>query len=309
LDHESREYLNQNPFLRLDRSLAVISYDLLARAPNKLLRVRGVVSLVTRIVTLTEDQQNVEITKNVTTDPVAGVRRVNLHFLLNNTFPEHLRDEALESAIKDPAMEVRIEAAIALGSVGDEAVADLLLRPECPYQDREAGLHHLTNARPTLATRTAMELLDVDDSSPNILLILSVLASVGTDTEHDTVVRLADRWSSDAEVQAIAFKALGRTGSAEDVPRLITALEHRKKPVVHEALAALATLGTIKVVPDILNRMPRLRGRELKRQARATVVAIQERCDAGEPGRIAVVHDRVGAVAVVKDVGDNGGLS
>ncbi len=220
------------------------------------------------------------IAGRASTEPDAGVRLGNLQ-LLARAFPGHpATAAALRAGCCDPDDEVRLEAALVLGTEGEGVLRDLAASE---------------GAREALAAR-AVEALG---------------AAFGVD---GAVRVLGDALASGrARVAAACAGVLGMLGSeAADraEPALVEALSLEASEVRAAAAEALGRIGTPRAVLPLLEcAAAHPLDLPVRRSAREAVARIQSRVEGGSPGQLSLADGDTGRLSLTEDEDAAGRLS
>jgi hypothetical protein len=240
------------------------------------------------------------IADNTPAEPTAAVRIGNLR-ILGSDFPEHPATRpALVAALDDPADEVRLEAATALGDDGARTLLKIAVgraSREVPaakaisllggrFSARHArwALRRAIATRRPLVVNACLERLVTNDDERSIASVAAALSS-----QDDTVARAASR-------------ALDRAVSLGLEDTLIAALEHRLADVQVAAVNTLGRIGSVRAVAplgDWANR--HALDRWVRGDARRAIAQIQSRLPGASPGQLSIAGAQAGQVSLVEE--------
>jgi hypothetical protein len=211
-----------------------------------------------------------QLADNALHDPLWAVRLANLRTLAREcrTHPETAR--MLTAACADPSEEIRLTAALALGSEGTPTLEQIAF----------------AQGPDEIAARA--------------------IAALGNRVPEDNARRALDEALVRGRIEtACAFmEALSRQGV--DVPAtepyLIRAVDHGHPRVRVAAAHALGRMGTVMAVMPLQQGATRFGG-ELRAAARQAVAEIQARADGATPGQLSLAGGGEGRVSLADDAG------
>jgi hypothetical protein len=239
------------------------------------------------------------LSRNAREDPVVQVRLRNL-VALAREHPDHaVTKETLRAAAGDRHPEVRLEAGLALGDDGREALIALL---DQALLDDGQGARAIEALRGQLPVPLARTVLREALRGSRVLTARAGLDALGRARDPEAIDVLATILRAErGEMAARAARALGTTRESRAERPLLDALEHPDHGARAAAAQALGALGTVAAVPPLRELEARAgEERETRRAAREAVASIQSRLGVS-PGRLALATDGAGQVALADD--------
>jgi HEAT repeat protein len=184
----------------------------------------------------------------------------------------HLAVAEMVSRLKDPDLEVREEAARALGRIGTpdpkavEALVEQLGDPASTIRsDAAYALGRIGDPRavPTLVEAMKSGSEDLQDACARALEMirqpwhsthnLRALRTVEADSRDMTVAQIVPRLDHpEQEVREEAARALGRTGSPEAFDALVAHLRNVESTIRPDTARALGRLGDLRAIPALV---------------------------------------------------------
>jgi len=251
------------------------------------------------------DDLAVKIAANTRVEPVPAVRLANLQ-TLGREFPSHAATrDAFAAALDDEDLQVRLQAAIALGPDGRQALADIANRDDVPDAIAARAIEALGTE---FGPERAIEKLDsaMRAGCPAVAqACISIIGAAGTPAGVDALVRVLR--SAQPSLAVPAAEALGSAASAasasEEVERaLIEALGSEAAEVRVAAAAVLARSGTPFAVIPLRNAVgAHPLDLEFRRAARQAIAQIQERVTGASPGQLSLAADEAGQLTLAEE--------
>lgn len=163
---------------------------------------------------------------------------------------------ALERALSDGHPLVRQAAARALGRVGDEAAARVLLKG---FRDphlavRAQVIHALGETKQPLAIPALEKILLAKSGEPNAPLRAEAARSLEAMGSLSVPTLLKGIRSGDASVRLYAARSLGNVGNPDAIGALVSLFSDADSSVVAEAVSALGRLGE-PALPKLLEQL------------------------------------------------------
>ena len=232
------------------------------------------------------------LSENARQDPEAGVRLQNLLLLIREHPGKSPTLMALRKACSDPAPEVRLQAAMALGrsdvlvelaeSPADDAVsAEAVsgLERELPFERMRAILDQALDRRLVRTACACLEALGRRGDPAAVGVLAEVMAREG------------------GETAAAAAVALGATGSPAAEPPLLLALQREGiRAAAVDALARTGTAAAVLPLEEAAGRSPD--DRELRRATRQAIAEIQARLEGASPGQLSLAGTEAGQLSL-----------
>jgi HEAT repeat protein len=234
---------------------------------------------------------------NVRGEPVVAVRLRNLKVLMREYPGRPATVSALKAALRDPSVEVRVHAAIALGDDGYET---LLAIASAEDDDLEAALA-IDALGERLPRERAQAILGRALRTRRLQVAWACLESLGRHGGAEDVEPLARVLAIEkGELAEAAARALGATGQPEAERPLLEALVHNEGTVRVAAAVALGQAGSAAAVPA-LRRVESASSDELRRAARQAVAEIQSRLTGATPGQLSLTEGESGQLSLARD--------
>ena len=240
------------------------------------------------------------LAENARHDRVPGVRLHNL-LLLIEALPEAPETaEAIEAVRSDPSPEVRLRAAIELGS--QTIGRDLLWSLVTDLENDAASARAVSLLGDELSLERTRDILEQALSRhfrQTARACLQVIGPRGDSAAVEILKKVLDREHGD--LAPVAARALGATGSPAAEPLLLQALERDQPEVREAATEALALIGSAaSVLPlqEAADRFPHLR-----QAARNAVAAIQSRLQGASPGQLSLAATEAGQLSLADQSG------
>ena len=232
-------------------------------------------------------------------DPVAGVRLNNLHALREHHAEDPQARDAFVAALGDRSEEVRLQAALALGERGREALLEIA---SSDASDDLRAAAAIAGLGPHLPSERAQAILIRALRSRRLATAEACVTALGQEGGAGAVGTLAkvlaeERWA----LAAAAAHALAATGDAAAEGPLIEALV-RDAPLVQLAAAqALERVGTSAAVLPLRETAARLGDGDFRSAAGRAVSAIQSRAPGASPGQLSLAASEAGHVSLVDE--------
>jgi HEAT repeat protein len=240
------------------------------------------------------------IADNTASEPIPAVRIANLRHLASQFPHDSATRPALARALADPADEVRLEAARALGAEGVRT----LLRIAVGRASRDAPA---AEAIALLGSRfepghARWALRRAIAAGRHRVVSACLERLVGKDDERSVSSVAAALRSQDDAVARAASNALGRAGGPGFEDAMIAALEHRLVDVQVAAVSTLGRIGSARAVAplgDWANR--HALDRWVRGDARQAIAQIQSRLPGASPGQLSIAGAEAGQVSLVEE--------
>jgi HEAT repeat protein len=236
------------------------------------------------------------LTENALCDPEAGVRLRNL-LLLIRQLPEDPRTiETLRAARSDATPEIRLRAAMELGTEGRDVLLELaesevadawsaqalaIVGRDLPFERARDILLRALRRRHIQTARACLEALGHRGAAA-----VDVLAKV-----------LA---REQGELAVAAAQALGTNGSAAAEPSLILALQREEMDLRVAAANALARVGSAAAVLPLKEAAESSRDNDLRRATRQAIAEIQSRAKGASPGQLSLAGAEAGQLSLAQ---------
>ena len=240
------------------------------------------------------------IADNTVSEPIAAIRIGNLKVLAREFSDHQATRAALVAALDDPADEVRLEAAKA---VGDDGVRTLMrIAVAAASQDARAS-EAIAALGDRFTSRHARWALRRAIPARRRLVVKACLERLVTVDDARTLSAVAAAlWSEDDEVALEASRALAEAGAPGFEETVIAALEHRLNDVQLQAVAALGRIGSVEAVAPLVDWANRhALDRWVRGDARQAIARIQSRLPGGSPGQLSIAGTEAGQVSLVKE--------
>ena len=213
---------------------------------------------------------------NLRGDTSSGAR-VRLLRVLAREYPRHSATrEALLAGCADPAREVRLCAATALGEEGRGTLLDL-----------------------------------VDDVGADDSCAARAISALGTrlpPLQAEAALRRALVGAGRPQTAQACLEALARLGRTEAEGLMVEALGHEDGVIAVAAARALGKVGTVAAVPALHEAMAP-RGDLLRSVGRQAIAGIQARLTGAAPGQLTLAGGEAGALSLADEAGEPGRLS
>ena len=236
------------------------------------------------------------LAENALCDPQAGVRLRNL-LLLIRQLPEDPRTiETLRAARSDATPEIRLRAAMELGTEGRDVLLELaesevadawsaqalaIVGRELPFERARAILLRALRRRHIQTARACLEALGHAGAAA-----VDVLAKVLAREE--------------GELAVAAAQALGTNGTAAAEPPLIQALQRESLDVRVAAADALARVGSAAAVLPLKEAAEHSHDGELRRATRQAIAEIHSRARGASPGQLSLTGAEAGQLSLAQ---------
>jgi HEAT repeat protein len=245
------------------------------------------------------DDIGARIAANVAEEPEAAARFSALGLLIAK-YPTHPATQpALVAALTDPSLEVRLQAAVALGPQGRETL--VLLATEAAPDNVAASA--ITALGADFPATLAIHRLGVAKVAGQLETALACLAAIGREKTPESIAALIETLASDSgPLAAAAARALGAIDGEEAEPALIAALEHESSEARVAAAESLGRLGSpAAVVPLREASGAHTLDGALRRAAREAIVEIQGRVKGASPGQLSLALDQSGQISLADE--------
>jgi HEAT repeat protein len=235
---------------------------------------------------------------NVGGDPIADVRLRNLKVLVREYPGRPATLSALRAALRDPSVQVRVHAAMALGEGGHDT---LLAIASAEDGDLEAAL-----AIDALGGRLPLErvktILAHALRTRRLQVARACLESLGRRRVTESVEPLAKVLAIEKGTLAeTAARALGMTARPEAEPPLIDTLERGGERLKLAAALALGRVGSAAAVAPLRRLEATSPEGGLRRAAREAIAEIQERLSGASPGQLSLAAGETGQLSLTED--------
>jgi HEAT repeat protein len=235
------------------------------------------------------------LAENARQDPEAGVRLRNLLVLAREHPGEPGTIETLRAACSDPSPQMRLRAAMALGSEGRDLLVELAesteddaisaqavvaVGRELPFEHTRGILDHALRRRRLQTARSCLEALGHGGDAAAVDVLEKVLAI------------------EKGELAAAAARALGATGSPAAEPPLLLALHSEKMDIRLAAATALGRAGSAAAVLPLKDAAESARDNELRRAIRQAIAEIQSRLEGASPGQLSLAEAEAGQLSL-----------
>jgi hypothetical protein len=214
------------------------------------------------------DDVAARLAANASGEPLATVRLRNLRALFESLPHRETTHRALQGALADDDVEIRLWAAIALGDEGRPALLQLAADGRMVDAWSARAVEALG---PHLALARAKELLAE-----------------------------ARRHNRRATARA-CLESVGRHAEPEDEPFLLAALEWATDDAPAAMAEALGRVGTVAAVMPLRSAAERIGDDRFRRAARQAIATIQSRQPGASPGQISLAAGEAGQVSVVDE--------
>ncbi len=236
------------------------------------------------------------LAENARQDPEPRVRLRNLLLLACETPGAPGAVEALRAACSDASPQIRLRAALELGSRGRDVLIELAeslvddvcaaqavsrLSRDLPFERTQAILAGALDRRLLQTARACLEALGKSGDPAAVEALARVMAAEG------------------GTLAAAAALALGATGSPAAEPPLLLALQREDTRVA--AADALARVGTVAAVPPLEEAAQRdPEDQDLRRATRQAIAEIQSRLQGASPGQLSLAEAEAGQLSLAE---------
>ena len=236
------------------------------------------------------------LAENARHDRVPGARLHNLLLLLEELPEAPETAEAIEAVRSDPSPEVRLRAAIELGT--KTRGRDILIALAKEMEEDAISAKALSYVDEFLSFEDKRDLLEKALRQNRRQTARTCLERLGS----DGVGVLSKVLEQDhGDLAPVAAKALGDTGSPAAEPPLIRALD-RDQPelqvAVAEALALVGSAASVLPLQEATDRLPQVR-----KAAREAIAAIQSRLQGASPGQLSLAATEAGQLSLANEAG------
>src|SRR5262245_4973601 len=236
------------------------------------------------------------LSENALCDPLPGVRLRNLLLLARELAEDPRTIETLRAARSDGSPEIRLRAAMELGTEGRDVLLELaesdvddawsaqalsIVGRELPFEHARDILLRALRRRRIQTACACLEAL-----GPKGAAAVEVLAKVLAREE--------------GELAAAAAQALGTSGSAAAEPPLIQALQGESLDVRVAAANALARVGSAAAVLPLKEAAEHSHDGELRKATRQAIAEIQSRVQGASPGQLSLAAEEAGQLSLAQ---------
>jgi len=240
------------------------------------------------------------IAANTRRETRAPVRLANLQLLAKQYSAHAATREALLAALGDHDVEVRLQAAIALGPEGRAVLLESATKEG--VEDRLAA-RAIAELGKDFPVNLAIERLERARRSEEPAVALACVDVVGRSGTPEAIATLAGVLAdADGELAVAAAGALGSAPSEVAERALVRALGHGSADVRVAAADALGRIGSpLSVAPlrECAGAHP-LDG-ALRRSARQAIAGIQARVSGASPGQLSLAAEGAGQVSLAEE--------
>ena len=225
---------------------------------------------------------------NAASDPIAGVRLANLIALQQAVFWAEIAGAASRVALADPAPEVRLAGALALGVEGFTTLSKLAAAGQGVAAGiRVEALHQLVQRAPR---ETVIPVLDVVLHEAFWDVRREAVHAAGTLRHTGAVPLLLARLDpNDPPVAAVVAAALGEIGDPRAEPALVEILRSTHADAATAAAHALGLMGSVAAVQPLVDRIDVAATTAwVKVAAREAIAAIQARQIGADDGQLSL---------------------
>ena len=238
------------------------------------------------------------LAENAHQDPEPGVRLQNLHLLIRELPNDPATAEALRKACSDPSSEIRLRAAKEVGAEGRGTLLELAANLEDDAVSAEA-VSILDRELPFERVRAILVQALSLHRVRTARACLEALGRSGAAAAVDKLVEVLA--SKDIELATAAAQALGAIGSPAAEPSLIQALQREQTDLRVAAAQALGRAGSAAAVPALKEAAERSRlDRELRRATRQAIAEIQSRAHGASPGQLSLAGAEAGQLSLAE---------
>ena len=235
---------------------------------------------------------------NVRDDPIADVRLRNLNVLVREYPGRPATVTALKVALRDPSVEVRVHAAMALGDEGHDTLVAIASAED---GDVEAGLAIGALGR-KLPPRRAIAILGHALRTRRRHVAWVCLEALGRHGGATGVEPLAKVLAIEkGDLAEAAARALGETGRPEAEAPLLKALESPEAAVKLAAAVALGRSGSAAAVTPLRRLESASTDTAHRRAARQAIAEIQGRLTGASPGQLSLSEGEAGELSLAED--------
>jgi HEAT repeat protein len=243
---------------------------------------------------------------NARHDPEPGVRLQAL-LILEREYPRLQETrETLHAALADADDEIRLRAAMALGSEGHDVLLEIVSREGADDSCVARAISALGKHFPA---ERAKEILEQALKNGNVTKACACIEALGRNGTAEAVETLAQvMLAAGANSGAAAARALGETGQASAEAPLLEALKLDPEDLREAAAGALGRVGSVRSVPALQEAGEgHSATRDLRRMARQAIAEIQSRLAGASPGQLSLAEGSAGQLSMTQ--GEAGRLS
>jgi HEAT repeats len=233
---------------------------------------------------------------NALRDPEPGVRLRNLLLLIRELPGDPRTIETLRAARSDASPEIRLRAAMELGTEGRDVLLELAESEVADAWSAQA----LAIVGHELPFERARDILLRALRRRHIQTACAGLEALGHrgGAAVDVLAKVLAR--EDGELAVAAAQALGTNGSAAAEPPLILALQCEGMDVRVAAANALARAGSAAAVLPLKEAAERSHDNDLRRAARQAIAEIQSRARGASPGQLSLAGAEAGQLSLAQ---------
>ena len=235
---------------------------------------------------------------NLGREPLPAVRRRCLAVLVRDYPGLPATLAALRGALGDSDLEVRVQAAQALGDEGEATLREIATTEEAP-EDIRARAARALGAR--LSVDLGVTILRQSLRRRRVQLAEACLEVLGREGGEGVVGPLGKVLAIEkGELAEAAARALGETGRPEAEMPLIDALQNPDAAVKLAAAVALGRSGSAAAVAS-LRQLETASDAAHRRAARQAIAEIQERLTGASPGQLSLSEGESGQLSLSED--------
>jgi HEAT repeat protein len=232
-------------------------------------------------------------------EPLVTVRARCLDVLVREYPDLRVTRRALRTALGDSTLEVRVQAAKALGDEGEPTLRAIASAEDGPDDIQARAIRALGER---LSPELGESILHGALRRRRLPIAEACLEALGRHRKDDIVGPLAKVLAIErGALAAAAARALGTTGRPGAEAPLIDALGRLEGSAKLEAAVALGRVASAAAVAPLRRLERASRDAALRRAAREAIAQIQERLSGASPGQLSLADREVGQLSLTED--------
>jgi hypothetical protein len=236
---------------------------------------------------------------NLGREPLVTVRARCLDVLVREYPDLRVTRRALRTALGDSTLEVRVQAAKALGDEGEPTLRAIASAEDGPDDIQARAIRALGER---LSPELGESILHGALRRRRLPIAEACLEALGRHRKDDIVGPLAKVLAIErGALAAAAARALGTTGRPGAEAPLIDALGRLEGSAKLEAAVALGRVASAAAVAPLRRLERASRDAALRRAAREAIAQIQERLSGASPGQLSLADREVGQLSLTED--------
>jgi hypothetical protein len=236
---------------------------------------------------------------NVGREPLVTVRVRSLDVLVREYPDRRATRQALRTALGDSTLEVRVQAAKALGEEGEPTLRAIASAEDGPDDIQARAIRALGER---LSPELGESILHHALRRRRLPVAEACLEALGRQRKDDVVEPLAKVLALERGTLAeAAARALGTTGRPGAEAPLIDALERHDAALKLSAAVALGRVASAAAVAPLRRLESASSDAALRRAAREAIAQIQERRSGASPGQLSLADGEAGRLSLIED--------